>query len=103
MADTQTPAPAEPTEPELTLVMIPPGMDDPGYIERLERAMDFKEAIDNKVMTGKTIRDMVAFLADYIPGDRDLVVKALRKATQREFQALLNAVSGATAQVPPES
>jgi hypothetical protein len=89
--------------PELTLVLKMPTEDTPGYVERLERAMDFKEAIDKKEMTGATIRGLVEFLADYIDGDRELVVKGLRQASQREFTEMLSAVSGGTAQVPPVS
>jgi len=88
---------------DLTLTLKPPSEDMPGYVDRLERAMDFKDAIDKKEMTGATVRALVDFLADYIEGDRETVVKALRQASQREFNAMLSAVSGESAQVPPVS
>ena len=86
---------------DLTLTLKPPSEDTPGYVDRLERAMDFMDAINKKQMTGTTVRQMLDFLADYIDGDRELTIKALRQATQKEFTAMLNAVSGESAQVPP--
>ena len=88
-------------QPELTLVLKTPSPDAPGYIDRLERALEFKEAIDSKQMSPKIVRDMINFLADYIPGDRETVIKALRQASENEFKAMFAAVSGESANVPP--
>ena len=89
---------------ENKIVFDPPDPDMPGFLRRLENAAKFQVFIETKHLTADTAKDMANFLADFVvePTDREEVIKLLFDASENDFMAMLNAVSGGTADVPPE-
>ena len=78
------------------LVFTPPGPETPGYLRRVHQALTFVQNINAENPSPKTIEQMVDFLAQYVtePEEHDAKLEVLWMATEIEFKALLNAVTG---------
>lgn len=80
------------------IVFEPPGVDAPGYLRRTRKALEFRQKAVSSP-TPETIDEMVEFLLPYIkePADRNEARETLLDASEEQFQQLIDAVSGESA------
>jgi len=83
------------TEDTITLRFEVPGKDAPGFLRRQREALEFKEKISGEAKP-ETIDELVLYLAQFVvePEDHKAKVEALWLASQDEFEALLNSLTG---------
>ena len=90
----------------VTIQVNPPSKTAPGFARRLRRAAAFQQKVSQGSLSPDVLDDLIDFLADYCEvegSDRDQVKEALWDASEEQFTALLSAVSGGGAEVPPVS
>lgn len=92
-------------ELNLKLEFEVPDAQAPGFLKRQRRAMEFAEKFEAERTDPSVLDEMVEFLADFvvIPDDRKQAKEALWNASQEQFEAMLDAITGATAQPDPQS
>jgi hypothetical protein len=85
-----------------TVTIKVPDKNSPGFARRLYRAAQFQERVKSEGFTAELITGMIDFLADYIEGDREQAREYLWDCTELQFNELIGAVSGGSAeQIPP--
>jgi hypothetical protein len=81
-----------------------PDKSAPGFLRRAIRAGELGDALKTGNYTGKTLREMAEFLADYIDAPREQALDAILDASEEEFLAMLGAVGGGNdTTIPPAS
>lgn len=77
------------------LVFSPPDPDTPGYPRRLRTALELRERMANGASPA-VIDTVIEFLLPFVtePADRDAARDALWDASEKQFMALLGAVTG---------
>lgn len=78
------------------LVFNPPDAETPGYLRRMQSALEFKDRLDAAGVSAQTVSAIVEFLLPYItePQDRDQAREALLDASKTQFKSLLSAAMG---------
>ena len=83
------------------LEFIVPGPDAPGYLRRQRKALEFSNRLTGDA-SPELLDELVGFLVGYItqPTDPEAAKEALWDASEDQFNALLDAISGTTGEVP---
>lgn len=80
------------------IVFAPPSPDEPGYLRRSRRALEFKERLDaaGGEMTVELVDELIGFLAQYVkqPEEPEARREALLDASESQFKQLLELLSG---------
>ncbi len=79
----------------MKVVFSPPNPETPGYLRRMRDALEIREKL-NGAANPATLDAVVEFLLPYVaePADRDAARDALWEASEAQFRALLDAVTG---------
>lgn len=82
---------------KITLRFEVPGKDAPGFLKRQRQALEFRQKLQGDVKP-ESLDEMVEYLAQYVTEPEDAQAKrdVLWMASEAEFMALLNAVTGNT-------
>lgn len=80
----------------------PPSSDAPGYLLRVRRSAEFATAQREGKLTPQAWDALVEFLLDYVtePRNRDAARDLLWQCSEREFNAMLDALNGKKAAPP---
>lgn len=92
-------------ERTITLEFEVPDRHEPGFLRRQRRAMEFASKFNEDRIDPEALDDMVEFLADFVtvPEVREDAIEALWDASQEQFEAMLDAISGANERPNPQS
>lgn len=92
-------------EQTITLEFEVPGRQDPGFLIRQRRAMEFASKFNEESRDPTVLDEMVDFLADFVtvPAEREQAIDALWNASQEQFEGMLEALTGANDRPDPQS
>lgn len=77
------------------IVFERPGPDEPGYLKRARKALEFRSKIKAEP-DPEILDEMVEFLSTFVtePKDHDKVIDALWDASETQFREMLAGVTG---------
>jgi len=83
------------TDETVTLRFVVPDNSAPGFLRRQRQALEFREKMTGET-SPETLDELVVYLAQFVTEPEDDAAKAdaLWMASQDEFMALLNALTG---------